>query len=102
VTTWYERELLPGTAWNQEIDKHLTTSDIVLLLVSPNFMNSDYCYSIEMQKALERHEQGEARVIPVILRPVNWQEMPFGKLQAYLPMRNQLSDGMIVMKPFKR
>ena len=82
VTTWYDRELLPGTEWKQEIDTHLNTSDIVLLLVSPNFLSSDYCYSIEMQKALERHERREARVIPVILRPVNWQETPIGKLQA--------------------
>lgn len=82
VTTWYDRELLPGMEWKQEIDKHLNTSDIVLLLISPNFMSSDYCYSIEMQKALERHERGEARVIPVILRSVNWKETPIGKLQA--------------------
>lgn len=82
VTTWYDRELLPGMEWKQEIDRHLNTSDIVLLLVSPNFMSSDYCYSIEMQKALERHERGEARVIPVILRPVNWKETPIWKLQA--------------------
>ena len=82
VTTWYDRELLPGMEWKQEIDKHLNTSEIVLLLVSPNFMGSDYCYSTEMQKALERHERREAHVIPVILRPVNWKETPLGKLQA--------------------
>ncbi len=82
VTTWHDRELLPGTTWKQEIDKHLETSDIVLLLISPNFMSSDYCYSIEMQKALERQARGETRVIPVILRPVSWQETPIGELQA--------------------
>lgn len=82
VTTWYDRELLPGTDWKQEIDKHLSTADVVLLLISPNFMNSDYCYSIEMQKALERHKRGETSVIPVILRPVSWQETPIGELQA--------------------
>ncbi len=82
VTMWYDREILPGMEWKQEIDKHLNTSDIVLLLISPHFMGSDYCYSIEMQKALERHERGEARVIPVILRSVNWKETPLGKLQA--------------------
>ncbi len=82
VSTWYDREILPGTEWKQEIDKYLNTSDIVLLLISPNFMASDYCYSIEMQHALERQKRGEAHVIPIILRPVNWKEMSIGKLQA--------------------
>jgi internalin A len=90
VTIWHDRELLPGMEWKQEIDKHLNTSDIVLLLISPNFMSSDYCYSIEMKKALERHERGEARVIPVILRSVNWKETPIDKLQAFPPMENRL------------
>lgn len=66
----------------KEIEKHLDTADIILLLVSSDFMNSDYCYGIEMKRALERHERNEARVIPVILRPVHWQEAPFGNLQA--------------------
>src|SRR5205807_9146396 len=57
------------------------TAHIILLLVSPDFIASEYCYSIEMKRAIERHEKGEARVIPVILRPVdNWKSTPFGKL----------------------
>ena len=56
--------------------------EIILLLVSPDFMSSDYCYGIEMKKAMERHERGEAVVIPIILRPVYFQGAPFGKLQA--------------------
>ena len=52
------------------------------MLVSADFMASDYCYDVEMQRAMARHEAQEARVIPVILRPVDWQEAPFGKLQA--------------------
>jgi uncharacterized protein YegL len=67
--------------WEQEISEHLKAAEIILLLVSPDFMNSDYCYSIEMKRALERHESGEARVIPVILRPVYWQGV-LGNLQA--------------------
>ena len=58
------------------------TDDIILLLVSPDFIASDYCYDIEMRRAVERHDAGEAIVIPVILRPCDWHGAPFGKLQA--------------------
>ena len=81
ITAWYDREIPPGTQWKQEIDKHLNSSDIILLLISPDFMNSNYCYSVEMRRALERHRDGEAHVIPIILRPVVWEETPIGELQ---------------------
>src|SRR6266571_8973738 len=73
LNVWHDRQISPGTEWEREIDTHLNTAHIILLLVSPDFMDSDYCYGIEMKKAMERHERGEARVIPVILRPVYWQ-----------------------------
>lgn len=79
---WHDRDIKAGTQWEHAVSKHLNDADIILLLVSANFMNSDYCYSIEMKHALERYERGEARVIPIILRPVLWQEAPFSKLQA--------------------
>ncbi len=82
IDVWHDREISAGTEWEREIDKHLNSAQIILLMVSPDFMDSDYCYSIEMKRAMERHERGEARVIPVILRPVYWQGAPFGKLQA--------------------
>lgn len=85
ITTWYDREILPGTAWKHEIDTHLSTSDIILLLISPHFMRSNYCYGIEMHRAFERQKAGNARVIPIILRPVDWKETPIGDLQA-LPL----------------
>src|SRR5258708_4903130 len=81
ITTWYDREILPGAAWEKEIDTHLNAAHIILLLVSPDFMASDYCYGIEMKRALERHEAGTARVIPIIVRPVDWVEAPFSQLQ---------------------
>src|SRR2546422_2161780 len=82
INLWYDADISPGTNWEEEIQKHLETAQIILLLISPNFMASDYCYSKEMKRALERHEDGDARVIPIILRPVHWQLAPFGKLQA--------------------
>jgi len=79
---WSDVDISPGMDWEREINKHLNTAQIILLLVSPDFIASDYCYSTEMARAIERHERGEAKVIPVILRPVSWRETPFAKLQA--------------------
>jgi hypothetical protein len=82
ITTWYDREILPGQNWEQEINRHLNSADIVLLLVSPSFIHSNYCYGIEMRRALERHQKKEIIVIPVILRPVEWEDTPMKALQA--------------------
>ena len=82
ITLWADVNINAGIEWEKEIDRHLYAARIILLLISPDFMASEYCYSVEMQRAMERHERGEARVIPIILRPVFWQGAPFGKLQA--------------------
>jgi len=82
IELWDDRDISAGAEWEHEIREHLDAAQIILLLVSPDFMNSDYCYSVEMKHALERHERGEARVIPIILRPVLWEEAPFSKLKA--------------------
>ncbi len=81
LTSWSDREILPGMEWEKEIDLHLNTADLILLLVSPHFMASEYCYGIEMKRALEQHEAGHIRVIPIIIRPVDWEEAPFHTLQ---------------------
>ena len=78
---WQDRDIGAGTEWAKEIDKRLNEAQIILLLVSPDFLASDYCYQTEMTKAIERHEQREAKVIPVILRPSDWKSSPLGKLQ---------------------
>lgn len=82
ITDWYDRRISPGKEWAHEINKHLDTAQLILLLVSPDYVASDYCYSFEVKRAIERHETGEACVIPVILRPADWEGTPFGKLQA--------------------
>ncbi len=81
ITSWYDRDINAGKAWASEIDEHLRKAHIILLLISPDFMNSEYCYSIEMTYALKRHQAGEAYVIPIILRHVDWEDAPFSKLQ---------------------
>jgi len=82
INLWHDRDISAGEEWQRAIDKHLNSANIILLLVSPDFIDSDYCYGIEMKRAMERHEREDARVIPIILRPVYWQKAPFGRLQA--------------------
>lgn len=82
IETWHDRRIPAGKEFGSEISHHLETSQIILLLVSPYFIASDYCYEAEMTRAIELHESGQARVIPVILHPCDWKSLPFGMLQA--------------------
>jgi hypothetical protein len=82
VSTWDDRQIAAGGRWDREISEALNTADIVLLLVSIDFINSEYCYDIELQRALTRQDEGSARVIPIICRSCLWQHAPFAKLQA--------------------
>src|SRR5438874_2667865 len=82
VSLWHDRHIAPGTDWAKTIDIRLETASVILLLVSADFLASDYCYGIEMKRALERHEAGEARMVPILLRPVDWEGAPFAHLQA--------------------
>ncbi len=82
IIKWHDREIPPGSEWKAQIDERLRRAKIILLFMSPHFIESKYCYEIEGQEALRRHESGEAVVIPVILRPCAWDASPFGKLQA--------------------
>lgn len=79
---WYDQDIGKGSSWEPEIYQRLNTADIILLLISSDFIASDFCYSKEMDRAMERHARNEACVIPVILRPTNWQNAPFATLQA--------------------
>ena len=82
IAEWHDRKIDPGDAWIDQIDRHLASADIILLLVSADFLASDYCWGQEMSNALDRHARGEARVIPVILRHCMWQSTPLAPLQA--------------------
>jgi tetratricopeptide (TPR) repeat protein len=81
ITDWHDRDITAGSEWKDAIDDHLESAHIILLLISPDFLASDYCHDVEMTRALERQEKNEARVIPIILRPVDWDGVPFSKLQ---------------------
>jgi TIR domain len=81
ISEWHDRRIIPGAKWDQVIDEHVNAADVILLLISPDFLASDYCHEIEMKRALERHASGDASVIPVILRSVDWKGAPFQHLQ---------------------
>jgi Effector-associated domain 1/TIR domain/CHAT domain len=82
ISAWHDRAIEAGTEWETQIKARLESAQIILLLISPPFMASDYCYDLEMERAIQRHNEGTARVIPIILRPVDWKDTPFSKLQA--------------------
>ncbi|MCY6493974.1 COR domain-containing protein [Leptolyngbya sp. GGD] len=82
IQPWHDRRILPGADWKHELDINLERADIILLLISPDFIDSDYCYEIEVAQALKRHEAKEAIVLPILIRPVNWDAIPFNYLQA--------------------
>jgi tetratricopeptide (TPR) repeat protein len=81
ISDWHDRDITAGSEWKNEIDKYLESAQIILLLISPDFLASDYCHDVEMTRAMERHHNQEAQVIPIILRPVDWERAPFSKLQ---------------------
>jgi hypothetical protein len=76
LTVWYDGEILPGADWGEAIKAQLEAADIVLLLISSSFFTSDYIEKEELKKALERHQKGEATVVPVIVRPCVWNAHP--------------------------
>ena len=82
IDVWQDRAIIAGGVWDENISNALATADIILLLISVDFNNSQYIWDKELKVAMERHEKKEARVIPVILRTCDWSEMPYAKLQA--------------------
>ena len=96
VQAWDDREILGGDAWADEIDARLNRADVILLLVTADFINSQYCYGKELARALERHDDPRDRaiVMPIILRKCDWESTLFAKLQA-------LPDGARPMSEWK-
>jgi tetratricopeptide (TPR) repeat protein len=82
IAEWHDRTITPGGEWAGEINEHIRSADVILLLISADFLKSKYCYDVELQEALARHHRREAVLVPVILRPVQWEDTPFGALQA--------------------
>jgi hypothetical protein len=81
ISSWHDRKIMPGQMWKDVIDESFKTADIIILLISAEFIASDYCYEVEMKTALERHGNGEAWLVPIIVRDCQWKKTPFGGLQ---------------------
>lgn len=88
IDTWTDRKIIPGEEWKKSIHEQLLSAKIILLLISSDFLASDFCYDIEMKTAVQRHNANEALVIPVIVRFCDWSDTPFSKLQG-LPSNGQ-------------
>src|SRR5581483_306885 len=82
ISTRCDRQIMPGANWAGVIDQRLEQASLILLLVSADFLASNYCYQVEVKRALERHQAGKAVVIPIVLRPTDWKGTPFGQIQA--------------------
>jgi len=80
--TWHDGQIDAGDDWENKIVSALKEADIILLLISANFIDSEYCYVKEMEIGLSRHKIGEAIVIPVLIKNCFWQETPFANIQA--------------------
>jgi hypothetical protein len=90
INVWQDREIPPGKEYAPEILEQIDQANIIVLMISADFLASDYCYLKEMTRAIERHKRGEVRVIPVIVRDVDWKDTPIRGLNA-LP-----KDGLAV------
>src|SRR5439155_1513454 len=88
ITEWHPHKILAGTNVAQAVNMHLSRASIILLLVSPDFLHSDYCHGVEVKRAIERHNAKEARVIPILLRPVDYEGTPFAALR-FLPTNDK-------------
>jgi hypothetical protein len=82
ITAWHDRKIVAGQEWSREIDGRLESSSVIVLLVSPDFVHSEYCWNTEMARALDRHGRNKAVVIPVFIRPVYFEGARFAALQA--------------------
>jgi hypothetical protein len=81
IAAWHDRMIGAGSEWAGQIDTHLQSARVILLLINPDFIASDYCYDVEFAEAMRRHEAKEARVIPILIRPTDMVGVPFAKLQ---------------------
>lgn len=92
ISTWYDRMIEPGSRWDEAIKAQLMAADIILLLLSADFIASDYCADVEIQAAMDRHLSGDAVVIPVVLRDTYWKNQPYAALQSFPPDAKPVTD----------
>jgi len=82
IDAWHDRKIIAGHDWSKEISKHLESSELILFLISPSFLASDYCFQVEMMRAIQMHDEGKAQLIPIIIRPCDWGQCELSRFQA--------------------
>jgi hypothetical protein len=82
ISAWHDKRIVAGSELDLEISRNFEQADIILLLVSAYFIDSENCYGVELERAMQKNAEGSARVIPIILRPCDWHILSFGKLLA--------------------
>ena len=82
ISAWHDGKIQPGDKWNNTLMEALNKCDMVLLLASIDFINSKFCYEIELERAIEREAAGEIVIIPILIRQCIWSHTPFAKFQA--------------------
>jgi hypothetical protein len=100
LTSWFDGEILAGGSLNKDINTELNKADIFIAIVSPDYLNSAYCYDIEFQKALNRFAGGQMKIVPVIAQPCDWKSSPFGKFKAIPKDGNRSVNGRTKTTPF--
>lgn len=81
INSWNDRKIVPGQDWSNEISDNLKEAQIILFLISSSFLNSNYCVNIEVKTALKMHNSGQAKLIPIVIRPVVWDDSELARLQ---------------------
>ena len=92
IQAWYDHQITAGTEWKGQIDEHLASAKLILLLISADFLASDYTNDVEVKSAMDRHASKQARVVPIILRACDWQDAPFGKLKSFPSNRTPVTS----------
>lgn len=82
IEAWHDRRIIAGQDWAKEISEQLEQSELILFLISPSFLSSDYCFNLEMARAIELHNEGKAKIIPIVVRPCDWAASELSKFQA--------------------
>jgi len=103
ITGWHDRNINAGEEWKHKIHAELARADIILLLISFNFIASDYCYELELEQALKRHDDPHdmAVVIPIFLEPAHITNLPFAKLQGFpskpITKHENINDALLII-----
>jgi hypothetical protein len=81
ITEWHDRKIVPGEDWKAQISDNLEQAELILFLVSSTFLASEYCFDVEFARALEKHREGSAQLIPIVIRPCDWKTSSLGAFQ---------------------